>query len=206
MHRNQPRFGLRLLLTLVTILAATTSVAVSAPSPAAADTFGACYGPGSHEGCVPDNFNHWYCYNGAVDNTLRAAFESAMATLDLRTSYTQFQEPNGVCNTVTDIVVVQDASLTARGQYSCQTFNAFNDCDQGEVRLNPNLLTTVLDRTKTACHEIGHSVGLRHGNPNVAADNNSYTDCMRSGNPPTGAGSLPTSYDAHHIQHINNRG
>lgn len=179
-----------------TAMAAATAVLVLPATPASADGFGGC---DSNEGCVPDNFNHWYCVNGAIDVFLRGAFEAAMANLG-ETNYDIFEEGAG-CNATTDLVVIQDTGLDARGEYSCQTFNGSGFCERANLRLNPDNLPTSEDQVKTACHEIGHSVGLRHGVDGV--DNDDYTDCMHSGSIPPGLDF--DDYDAHHIAHINGR-
>lgn len=181
----------------LTMLAAATIALVLPATPASADGFGGC---DSNEGCVPDNFNHWYCFSTAMSVNIRGAFEAAMLYLDEETSYDTFEEPAG-CNTATDLVVSQDTSLGARGQYSCQDWNDADDCEQATLVLNPNRLPTDEDRVKTACHEIGHSVGLRHGIDGV--DNDEYTDCMYSGEIPDGLNY--DEYDDHHMAHINNR-
>ena len=60
--------------------------------------------------------------------------------------------------------------------------------------MNPTLLDDDLNREKTACHELGHSLGLtHHASP--------YDDCMISG--PVNAGHK--EYINHHINHIDNR-
>ncbi len=182
-----------------------TALAVTPATPASADAFGGCYGLESSQGCVPDNFNHWYCFSGTVNSNIRTAFINAMVNLDTQTSYADFAESAG-CNNVTDLVVVQDTSLGARGQYACEGFNINNHCEQATLRFNPNNLPTANDRTKTACHEIGHSVGLKHGivsGPNADNAFPAYNDCMWSGSIPSGLDF--DGYNAHHVAHINAR-
>jgi hypothetical protein len=203
-HRSRaPGRVVTAFVAMATTMLGTMLAVTLRPAPASADAFGGCYGFASAQGCVPDNFNHWYCFSGAVNTNLRTAFATAMTNLDNLTRYAAFVEGAG-CNGVTDLVVVQNTALPLRGQYTCEAKNAFGDCERATLSFNPNNLTTANDRVKTACHEIGHSVGLKHGITDGASpDNGSYTDCMKSG--AITAGLDFDGYDAHHVVHINNR-
>jgi hypothetical protein len=195
-HRNRWR-RLAPVTAALSMLAAATIVLVLPTTTASADTFGGC---NSNEGCRPDNFSHVYCISGAMNANLQTAVVGALGYLHNATSYNVLLDGNGCVNT-TDLVLIQDTALAARGQYSCQLFNGAGNCERANLRFNPNNLPSANDRVKTACHEIGHSVGLKHGIPGV--DNNQYTDCMFSGSIPAGLNF--DEYDAHHITHINNR-
>jgi hypothetical protein len=181
----------------LTMLASATIVLVLPATTASADTFGGC---NSNEGCVPDNFSHVFCFSGAMNGDLQINILGALDYLHDETNYDASADGNGCVNT-TDLVMIQDTSLGARGQYDCIIPNTAGDCERAELRFNPNELPSNADQTKTACHEIGHSVGLKHGIDGV--DNDEYTDCMFSGDIPDGLNFA--EYDAHHIQHINNR-
>jgi len=62
------------------------------------------------------------------------------------------------------------------------------------LQLNPNLLTNTVNRRKTACHELGHALGLTHHSSGTYG-------CMRSGSV-----SVATySYVSHHLAHIESR-
>jgi len=192
---------MRRLAAMFAVALATVTVLALAPpaSPAAADTFGGCYGASSAEGCVPDNFNHWMCLSGTVDANFQNAINGAMLNLDNQTSYARFSEsPVSACNSLTDLVWMQVSGIGARGDYSCLAFNNEGECERARLRLNPDVLTNAANRLKTACHELGHSVGLKHGISGV--DNTSYVDCMRSGAITSGF----NNYDAHHVTHANN--
>lgn len=98
------------------------------------------------------------------------------------------------CTNNTDILftVKDSASMTpfVRGSTSCRVWVTFGDvCDSFVVLFNSDLLLTYTQRRKTACHEIGHSVGLSHA---PTGD-----DCMISGNYGY------AGYNQHHVSHIN---
>jgi hypothetical protein len=177
--------------------AAATLFALAPAAPAQADTFGLC---DVDHGCLPDNFTHTYCITVGVNVVLTNAIHAAMENLDNQTSYSDVFFSCPSFPNVADAIWQQSTTISARGDYLCQRFNSAGLCIQARLRLNPNLLTDTANRRKTACHEIGHSVGLKHG---TDADNNLYNDCMKSG--PVVADQLFDQYDSHHVTHINNR-
>jgi hypothetical protein len=178
---------------LAVLLGGVLSAGVVPATAASADGFPSCAGAG----CLPDNFNHWWCYDGSVSVVLASAIRRAMNTLDEQTNYTQINEPDFVCNTTTDVVWQQNTGISDRGDFWCLDDNSSGRCEQARLRLNPNLLTDTSNRRKTACHELGHSVGLTHGTFNV--DNDRYTDCMRSGL--VDNDDAWWVYDDHHVKH-----
>jgi hypothetical protein len=181
-------------LAVVVALVVTAVTGVSAP-PAAADTYAAC---SSGNGCLPDNFTHSYCWGtGFTSTNLRNAANAAMSVLDGQSSYSD--SFHSACDSIIDIDFQPISSTTIRGDYICNYFNgAFTnghaECENSRVRINStSLLGDALNRQKTACHEIGHSAGLSHDTGN--------DDCMISG--PVTSGH--TTYNAHHVGHLNNQ-
>lgn len=170
--------------------AALAAVMFAVPStPATADEFNGC---NSVSGCLPDNFDHTYCWGSSFTATnLRSAANYAMGNLDSQTSY--FDTFISSCGSLTDVIWHTMSTAGVRGDYVCLAFNSAGECEQSRVRLNPNLLTDTLNREKTACHEIGHSGGLAHSS--------SSSDCMISGAVTSGH----RTYNAHHVDHLNNR-
>lgn len=157
-----------------------------------ADPFGI---GGSTGGWRPDNFTHTFCHGPNLDVALFDNVDGRMSNLDVQTSFT---DSLVACDSATDVVFL-DANLsgTLRGQYVCQQLIG-SVCEDSEVTLDPAQLNIgdndEHDTSKTACHEIGHSVGLTHGGT---------TDCMRNGEAPSPPSSVNTTYDSHHVAHIN---
>lgn len=160
-------------------------------SPAAADPFGNYNGDGT--GPIPDSFNHTYCWSSGWTSGWNTYGNYAMGNLDAQTSY--YDTYDSTCDSATDILWQLNSSISARGDYVCNAFNSSGYCSRATIRLNPSLLTDNQNRNKTACHEIGHSVGLQHGN--------SKTDCMING--AVSSGTQWITYNSHHISHANSR-
>lgn len=116
---------------------------------------------------------------------------NSMSYLDAATTY--YDTEMSYCSSATDVIFRQvNSGMTERGTYQCLAFNIYGRCERALVRLNAALLTDADNRRKTACHEIGHSGGLRHGGT---------ADCMLNG-----AVAQPTSwYTQHHVDHLNAR-
>jgi predicted Zn-dependent protease len=114
----------------------------------------------------------------------------AMDNLDAQTSY--FENYMDVCTSATDVVWKADSSLPARGSYIYLDFVG-SLCQRARVTINPTQLSNDINRRKTSCHEIGHSGGLAHADE--------HGDCMRNGAVSSGH----QSYNAHHVEHLNDR-
>ena len=90
-----------------------------------------------------------------------------------------------------------ETGLDVDGRWECDLEDIYAwevICRSATVRINVNNMDPGEDWKQTACHEVGHSVGLRHGGT---------TDCMAEGSNGTPAGHL--QYNGHHITHINNQ-
>ena len=126
-----------------------------------------------------------------MNNAFMYHANNSMTYLD---AYTSYSDTSVGCSSTTDVIFRQvNSGMNDRGDYRCLNFNIYGRCERALVRLNAELLTNADNRRKTACHEVGHSVGLRHGGT---------VDCMLNG-PVNG----PTyTYSSHHIDHINARG
>lgn len=86
-----------------------------------------------------------------------------------------------------------------RGSTQCVVFRSNGFCDRNNVTLDLSEINIgdddEQDQDKTACHELGHTVGLTHHNA-------PYSDCMISGERPDNSSQYEL-YNAHHVGHIN---
>lgn len=135
-----------------------------------------------------------------------------MQNLDIQTDVTQVFHAS--CTDSTDVRVGQQwLAANTYGQTSCAKLqdDAPYYCDRWRVRINfeeiQNDASNVTNQVrKTACHEIGHTVGVDHYDayPNYAPspDGAGNHSCMRSGIWDSGALAYRT-LGPHHIGHVN---
>lgn len=146
------------------------------------------------KGCVPDNYEHTYCYGANMaGNGLQNAAGYSMSNFVTQTNYSKTYMNS--CTNSTDVVFKRNDSMSGkRGRYTCMLPRSGADyiCLRARVELNSTLLANTLNKNKTACHEVGHSGGLIHGKPN---------DCMVSGTVYSGH----IHYTNHHVKHMNKR-
>jgi len=157
-------------------------------SGALADPFGT---NGPNTGPFADNSLHNYCFVGTMESYWVNPLTLAMTNLDNQSQMTIGTQYS--CNSDADIrfsKVDSSILLGILGSYRCTSWTqVYGVCAGSSIQLNSDLLTSTSFRQKTACHEIGHSVGLTHGA--------SYGGCMISGF------STINFYSSHHISHIN---
>ncbi len=174
---------------LASVIAASGALVVM--SPANADPYGA----GPPDGGLPsDGAVHDWCYISVPSSAYTSVITASMTYLDSATNVTVQQVGSG-CTANTDVRwrVVDIPTSGVRGDATCTATTSTGNCNSFQVRLDPNELTDVNNRRKTACHELGHTNGLTHGGT---------ADCMRNGAVTTAT----STYSTHHIGHINNRG
>lgn len=153
---------------------------------ASADTFGTGT---DGSGLLPDDATHSFCWGSNFTSTsFRNAASGRMANLDNQTS---MSDSFVSCSSLTDVrFELMSGSNGVRGDWTCLDWVG-QVCYSARIRMNTTYLTNDINRRKTACHEIGHSVGFSHLAP--------QTDCMVSG-----AVSVETAtYNTHHRTHIN---
>lgn len=154
----------------------------------------------SDTGAHPDGSSHSFCYqplnSSAVHNIENAEWNSledetdANVVFDSDCDYTGGTETDVSWDTV-------DLSGSLRGRAYCEDFDNGN-CDQFYAELDLDEISEGsnddIDTTKTACHELGHTVGLTH--------HSAGHGCMISGEIP-GTDVDWRRYVAHHKGHIN---
>jgi hypothetical protein len=140
---------------------------------------------------------HTFCFASGFDATLEDEARFAMNTsLDRDTVMTA--DFASSCDEWTD-VKWNDADLPGdtRGDSMCLDplgIEGQAKCYAARIRLDPDEINEgsddAEDRKKTACHEVGHSVGLQHGDDK--------SDCMRNGEIPDTTAQWRT-FNGHHI-------
>lgn len=160
------------------------------------------WGTGTQDtGDHPDADPHTFCFHSSVRSDARANIESAeWNALDPTSVNVDF---NSTCDlkgrTETDVVWRQ-ADLPNRrdqGETRCEDYDG-QYCDQFYSAIDMSRAAVgdldEIDETMTACHELGHTVGLTHGG--------SSTDCMavRGETPPTAM--QFRRYGPHHRDHL----
>ena len=160
--------------------------------------------------CEPDNNDHTYC-DVNLNGEWRTAWNNHV-TYANSIGATEYRVRNvGACTSTTDLqLIVSNLQAGFWGLYMCDTFKAAGsgfECQQASVYTDLESIqnafpTDSAKRLKAYeynwCHEVGHSLGLFHGNT-------SSFNCMRS----IGSMSLDTSqqsryrtYSAEDIVHI----
>ncbi|MER5424772.1 matrixin family metalloprotease [Streptosporangium roseum] len=190
------------LLTFVMFLALTP--------PASANTFGWSYLHPS--GCCTqaDNRNHYYNYS-SLTSYMKVAGNYAMIRLDSQTDMATHYDSSP--DSKTDVEMFDqyyddywgldwNGSNTGKNIYahakcvrviSPGLINGWWKCDQYEIRFDLADMSgfSENERKHTACHEVGHSVGLGHSSES--------TSCLKPGR------HTVRSYSSHDVAHINGR-
>lgn len=140
-----------------------------------------------HSFCLTTGFNMGDVARFAMDDSLDA--DTDMHDIE-----------DSSCGSETDVWFFEgDLPTGTRGQYICQIRNGVV-CISADVTLDKAEIDIGSfdweDRRKTACHEVGHSVGLQHGDGKF--------DCMINGEIPD-QGAEWRHYSGHHIGHIDDR-
>lgn len=177
-------------------------------SPAAADTWP------FNSNFRPDTGNHGYCYSSVYppSSAVRAQMYNAMVYMTDSTaanrSYASNCDLSGAGQTD---VVWREGGMSDTGnigEASCTVFWANTSprrCDRFLLRVNGSLVRSHYSSSanrnrqyrKTACHELGHSLGLNHyPSPYTAS-------CQRSGWTGTVTSSWTRTWTSHHRSHIN---
>ncbi len=152
----------------------------------------------SNTGAHPDPDPHGFCYFSSVSDDLKSGITAAeWNALDPAQANVNYDSSCNLSGSGETNVVWRQGNLAngTTGQEICEDYDG-SYCDQyyltvdlAEVNEGSN---DERDEEQTACHELGHSVGLSHAS----------NDCMMSGEPP--ADLQYRRYSDHHRSHINN--
>lgn len=182
------KIGIFALMSAVCILGLASSASADLPQPD---------GP-------PDKGYHSWCYEPGF--TLSATADASMTWLRTQTNVkTVFHSP---CQSKTDVRWTQKGIPGAYGSAECKMRNSAGQCDRYVVTLNKSIIDASKhpdsQRRKTTCHELGHTVGVRHYFGSDRPGSDTTNSCLRSGEVPTANQTWHTRYGAHHrTTHIN---
>lgn len=164
------------------------------------NNFGSLPCAGSPRSCVSlaDNALHTWYWEGKFGNQIPGIDDSMQITMDdleRRTDLTTSKAPGSA--TLDVLVTDYDYGMTGiLGWTECLPSSATTGthpalrCDRQKVRLNgsyPEYFETSRARRSLTCHEVGHTIGLRH-----TTDSES---CMRSPFDPDDFDTLTSSHD-----------
>ncbi len=165
-------------------------------SPAGADT--------AQPGGPPDGGDHSWCYLANFEE--QTAADAAMTRLrnqtDVTTSYP------GSCGEHTDVRWRQGGLTDAFGEAVCVArWAGSGDCDVYRITMDMGAINNapqpVRQRSKTSCHELGHTVGVRHYTAPDRPGNDTEDSCMRSGTVNANWTNITVYGNHHRTQHIN---
>lgn len=140
-------------LSLVGILTFTSAAPVQADP----------YGTGtSSTGRIPSSTSLTACFHSSVTSTFRTQMNASFTYMETYTKYSRTNCPSGTI--MPNFTWYQSTALgsTVRGRYNCYSVTVTLRCARATATLNPDLLTNANNRRKTACHELGHALGLTH--------------------------------------------
>jgi hypothetical protein len=149
----------RIACTVSTGVLAATIGPTAAPPAAAAPQDGWADGP-PDSGYRPDTSNHTYCWG--ADFTWQQARDASISAGNNLESQTAMTAQKVDCSGATDAVWNRTFNSGIDGFYRCDAFNSAGECETATVALNFGNMSSGNDWKQSACHELGHSVGLTH--------------------------------------------
>lgn len=149
----------------------------------------------------PDKEKHTWCYGGGF--TMTATADAAMTWLRTQTAVQTAY--HSTCTAHTDVRWSQGSVTATYGRAACRVRNSNNYCDLYRIKLNKSIINAASHpaslRRKTTCHELGHTVGVRHYAGSDLPGKDTAHSCMRSGAVPAPDKAWHTRYGAHHRTH-----
>lgn len=184
------------ILRLAAVPAAAMTLVLTTASAASGTNFAGC-DAGEPEPCFANNSYHTATYNlgprlyTATERTRIQSYETTDLTTAVDTGSTHDVNEDlhyGVDDNLPDGIL---------GRYDCHYYLNGQRCTHAHIRYHGELLTGFSDDElqSLACHETGHSVGLRH--PPV--DDATLYGCMVNG------AQLPRHLNPHNVSHIDGR-
>lgn len=151
----------------------------------------------------PDGGDHVWCYLPSFHQEVAA--DAAMTRLRNQTVVTTSFP--GACGDHTDVRWRQGDLNGSYGRAECQLRRTNGTCDVYNITLAMATIDAaarpIEQRTKTSCHELGHTVGVQHYSGNDFPGGDTAHSCLRSGEV-TASWTNLTIYGQHHrTQHIN---
>lgn len=185
------------------IASALALIAVQLSSPAVADPYPNTYYPDKGD-------YHTFCFTNAFANnaTLLSRARYSMDNNDGLEAQTVVNTLEQACGALTDVKFYVADTGPSYGDANCVQFNSNGYCDQWDLRINWWVIQQLATNDgyqarKTLCHEIGHTVGLRHYESGHSPDTNPARDsCMITTLQDSGA-AWTRQYGPHHKGHIN---
>ncbi len=160
--------------------------------------------PGFIDG-PPDKGLHTWCYHDV--GSLQTVMDASMTRLRDQTVVDTAYHPS--CTAHTDVRWVQGPTPYPDyiGWTECKVWNENYYCDRYRVTLYKGLMDQTPNPSAqydiTACHELGHSVGVSHYNSASVSPDYPTQSCMRNSYNATGA-TWERQYGSHHrTAHIN---
>lgn len=175
---------------VVAVAAAIVAAHLVTALPAYASNFGSTACGGSPRNCVSlaDNALHEWCEEGTLGNQIPGIYTTFVESMDDYDEYTDLTTSHVCPITSNRDVIVTDAEYGPNNGIvawvECLPTSATSGshpnlrCDQQKLRFNSysaysNYYDSYSNRLSISCHEIGHTVGLRHTN---SADTDSCMD------------------------------
>lgn len=171
-----------------------TGFLVSYPTTARGDT--------AQPGGPPDGGTHSWCYLSGFNQ--ETAADAAMTRLRNQTQVRTLYP--GACGDHTDVRWRQAPLAGFYGFAECRTRRNGN-CDTYTLTLDMgainNAARPVDQRSKTSCHELGHTVGVRHYSDNDFPGDDTAHSCLRSGEVTANWTNILLYGGHHRTDHIN---
>lgn len=175
----------------VMVILASGGIALGAAAPVSAENFAGCASSGNP--CFANNSTHYMSYN--LTTGWRAATEATRTQSYETTNLVTILAAHDSSDVYYEVETQQ---TNYYGIYFCVTPGSYGTCNHAHVTYNgPNGSgLTSSELQSVACHETGHTLGLRHPDFIPAPDDPNVYQCMV-------VNGFPAFLGAHNVKHIN---